>query len=159
VDVSEMEMTIFVTGRKRLTVAAFGNVDNINIFLLRFLRPPPCVTLLSDMEWGNWSDSEIARKAEVTHSFVNKLRKTDETNVSGNGFQITPDNPEVTLRSFFAPAGAFFAPRPFWKAMAKIRISGAICERPLTFWCNRTNSWCAPFLEGFSKNQNLRTNL
>ena len=47
VDVSEMEMTIFVTGRKRLTVAAFGN------------------------------------------------------NVSGNGFQITPDNHEVTLRSFF----------------------------------------------------------
>ena len=89
-----------------LTVASFGNVYLINIFLLRFLRPPPCVTLLSDVEWGNWSNREIARKAEVTHSFVNKLRKTDETNVSGNRFQITPDNSwvkshVVTLRSFF----------------------------------------------------------
>ena len=58
VDVSEMEMTIFVTGRKRLTVAAFGN------------------------------------------------------NVSGNGFQITPDNPGVTSRSFFGTFVPKFGTRP-----------------------------------------------
>ena len=54
-----MEMTIFVTGRKRLTVAAFGN------------------------------------------------------NVSGNGFQITPDNPGVTFRSFVVPVVTFIVTRPF----------------------------------------------
>ena len=90
-----------VTKMVGLTVAAFGNVYLINIFLLRSPRPPPCVTLLSDMEWGNWSDSEIARKAAVTHPYVAKLRTLCVERLSCNGYKITPDNPEVTPRSFF----------------------------------------------------------
>ncbi len=133
-DVSEMEMTIFVTGRKRLTVAAFGNVYLINIFLLRFLRPPPCVTLLSDMEWGNWSDSEIARKAAVTQPYVSKLRTLCIDQLSYNSYKITPDNPEVTPRSFFPPFGGKHPPRSFWAALTKTRISGGIRERNVTWF-------------------------
>jgi len=112
-----------------LTGASFGNVDNINIFLLRFLRPPPCVTLLSDMEWGNWSNREIARKAEVTHSFVNKLRKTDETNVSGNGFQITPDNPEVTQEKRFTRNGKTYSMNTENIGKSVQRRDGTVIER------------------------------
>lgn len=32
------------------------------------------LTLLNDEEWSQWSDREIARQAEVSKSFVNKLR-------------------------------------------------------------------------------------
>ena len=107
-----MEMTIFVTGRKRLTVAAFGNVYLINIFLLRSPRPPPCVTLLSDMEWGNWSDSEIARKTLVSQQYVNKLRHLSNEPLSYNNGKITPDNPEVTPRSFFGAFAPLLGARP-----------------------------------------------
>ena len=34
------------------------------------------VTLLQDIEWGDWSDSEIARKCLVSHVFVGRVRKT-----------------------------------------------------------------------------------
>ena len=115
-----------------LTVASFGNVYLINIFLLRSPRPPPCVTLLSDMEWGNWSDSEIARKAAVTQPYVSKLRTLCIDQLSYNSYKITPDNPEVTPRSFFPPFGGKHPPRPFWKVFAKSRIFGTICEHAVT---------------------------
>ena len=101
-----------VTKMVGLTVAAFGNVYLINIFLLRSPRPPPCVTLLSDMEWGNWSDSEIARKTLVSRQYVNKLRHLSNESLSYNNGKITPDNPEVTLRSFFGTFVPKFGTRP-----------------------------------------------
>ena len=36
------------------------------------------MTLLEDFEWGQWSDSEIARRAHVSVSFVWNLRKSGE---------------------------------------------------------------------------------
>jgi len=103
-----MEMTIFAPSRKWLPVARFGNVYLINIFLLRFLWPPPCVTLLSDMEWGNWSNREIARKAGVDETLVRKLREP----LSAVKPQITLDNPEVTPRSFFGAFAPLLGARP-----------------------------------------------
>ena len=34
------------------------------------------MTLLADVEWGEWSDSEIARQCSVSHVFVGRVRKT-----------------------------------------------------------------------------------
>jgi len=48
-------------------------------------------TLLRDEEWGQWSNREIARCGLVTHAFVNQMR----TELSGNGFQIAPDERTV----------------------------------------------------------------
>lgn len=42
------------------------------------------MTLLSDAEWGKWSDREIARRCAVSDRFVNSLRP-----VSANASQIT----------------------------------------------------------------------
>lgn len=40
--------------------------------------------LLEDAEWSQWSDREIARRCQVTHKFVSKLRRS----ASGDGRQI-----------------------------------------------------------------------
>lgn len=40
-------------------------------------------TLLQDEEWSQWSDREIARRCEVTHPFVSKMR----SNLTGNDYQ------------------------------------------------------------------------
>lgn len=63
------------------------------------------MTLLSDMEWGNWSDSEIARKAAVTQPYVSKLRTLCIDQLSYNSYKITPDNPEVTQEKQFTRNG------------------------------------------------------
>ena len=39
-------------------------------------------TLLTDAEWASWSDSEIARRCAVHHTFVGKLRSSLVTNTS-----------------------------------------------------------------------------
>lgn len=41
-------------------------------------------TLLSDQEWGAWSDREIARRCKVSHPFVAKIRSEIDT---GNRYQ------------------------------------------------------------------------
>ena len=33
-------------------------------------------TLLADMEWGDWSDNEIAKRCNVSHTFVGRVRKS-----------------------------------------------------------------------------------
>lgn len=48
--------------------------------------------LLEDEEWSQWSDREIARRCEVTHPFVSKIRKS----LSGNYYQI--DEPRKVKR-------------------------------------------------------------
>jgi len=63
------------------------------------------MTLLSDMEWGNWSDSEIARKTLVSQQYVNKLRHLSNEPLSYNNGMITPDNPEVTQEKQFTRNG------------------------------------------------------
>ena len=37
------------------------------------------LTLLNDEEWGQWSNSKIAEKCQVSHTFVNSIRKSLET--------------------------------------------------------------------------------
>jgi hypothetical protein len=34
------------------------------------------MTLLGDKEWAKWSDSEIARRVNVSHEYVGQLRPT-----------------------------------------------------------------------------------
>ena len=49
--------------------------------------------LLSDPEWSQWSDREIARQCKVSHPFVAKIRKE----MTGNGFQSGKKNPEKRI--------------------------------------------------------------
>lgn len=42
------------------------------------------LTLLNDEEWGQWSNSKIAEKCQVSHTFVNSIRKSLETVSSDN---------------------------------------------------------------------------
>ncbi|WJW70320.1 RsmD family RNA methyltransferase (plasmid) [Candidatus Chlorohelix allophototropha] len=50
-------------------------------------------TLLTDAEWQQWSNREIADKCHVTHTFVNNMRQE----LSGNGFQIS--TPRLATRN------------------------------------------------------------
>lgn len=46
--------------------------------------------LLSDEEWGKWSDRAIAEKCGVSHNFVGEIRRSlssDDSEPTGNGFQ------------------------------------------------------------------------
>jgi hypothetical protein len=48
-------------------------------------------TLLTDEEWGQWSDREIARRCAVSHPYVGKLRAElaeRRARLSGNGYQM-----------------------------------------------------------------------
>jgi hypothetical protein len=50
--------------------------------------------MLNDMEWGEWSDREIAKQCKVSHPFVSKVRKelgadTDAVKYSRNGKEQT----------------------------------------------------------------------
>jgi hypothetical protein len=48
--------------------------------------------LLTDEEWGRWSDREIARRCAVSHPFVGKIRAEmaeRSARASGNGYQMT----------------------------------------------------------------------
>ncbi len=40
------------------------------------------MTLLQDAEWGQWSNSEIGKQCAVSHTFVNRLRGSLETDSS-----------------------------------------------------------------------------
>ncbi len=40
------------------------------------------MTLLNDEEWGKWSDSEIARRCAVSHTFVSSFRPSLATDAS-----------------------------------------------------------------------------
>ena len=42
------------------------------------------MTLLTDPEWGQWSDREIARKCKVSNTFVSNLRKNLTVNVDSD---------------------------------------------------------------------------
>lgn len=79
------------------------------------------LALLSDAEWGQWSDSEIARRCQVSHTFVSELRRDlypatlqDSRTVQRGGttYQMTPAaRPEVapTAAAAFDDARRRFA--------------------------------------------------
>lgn len=52
--------------------------------------------LLGDDEWQEWSDREIARRCEVTHPFVARVRRE----LSGNGYQ--PESWVTTVPGFIS---------------------------------------------------------
>jgi len=48
-------------------------------------------TLLSDDEWGRWSDSEIARRCGVSQSFVGDIRRGFRTRSAASGHPLKSD--------------------------------------------------------------------
>lgn len=58
------------------------------------------MTLLSDAEWGEWSDREIARRCDVSHRYVSQLHKKlsvlVDTDVTGNVYSENPGSDTET---------------------------------------------------------------
>jgi hypothetical protein len=59
--------------------------------------------LLTDDEWGQWGDREIARRCAVSHPFVSAMRQES----SGNRYQIGPETPRKVTRK-----GTEYAQKP-----------------------------------------------
>jgi hypothetical protein len=60
------------------------------------------MSLLNDMEWGNWSNVEIAKKAAVTEFLVRKIKGENPSSIKS---KITDSNPEVTQEKQFTRNG------------------------------------------------------
>jgi hypothetical protein len=83
------------------------------------------MTLLNDMEWGNWSNREIARKAGVDETIVRRLREP----LSAVKPQITSPNPEVTQEKQFTRNGKTYTMNTENIGKSVQRRDGTVIER------------------------------
>lgn len=74
--------------------------------------------LLTDSEWGKWSDREIARQCKVDHVFVGKLRASftgyitsEKTYTTKHGTTATMDTSKIGRRGFLPPTAKSNRPR------------------------------------------------
>jgi hypothetical protein len=65
------------------------------------IRPPTraVLRLLEDAEWSAWSDSEIARRTNVSHTFVASLRPAVTCNVSCEKTYTTKHGTTATMNT------------------------------------------------------------
>lgn len=57
------------------------------------------MALLSDEEWGKWSDREIGRRCRVSHPFVAKIREDVTGNISSERTYITKHGTVATMQT------------------------------------------------------------
>jgi len=76
-------------------------------------------TLLADPEWGKWSDREIARQCNVSHTFVQNLRPFVTGNVASEKIYMTRQGTVATMNT--ANIGARIADETIEKGWAEFR--------------------------------------
>jgi uncharacterized ParB-like nuclease family protein len=108
--------------------------------------------LLLDEEWGQWSDREIARRCEVTHPFVGKLRAeldqhraAREEQRSGNGYQIPGTRTVQRGASTYTMDTSHIGTRA--EPTAPTNGASAAMEEAVTFAPDERARWTADYPE------------